>query len=111
MAAVMDEARSALSGESEKPKKEVHEMRIRRTATPGKHIIEHHHTHPAHHPMTEHVSHNDDALAEHVLQHMGTPNPGEAEADAGQSGIPNAAAAAGAPAGAAPPAPVAGVGV
>lgn len=89
---IMDGASDALGGKKErKPKKEIKEMRIRKGKSGG-HIIEHHHTAPEHHPMEEHTSGNDDQLANHVLQNMGTPNPGEAEADAGQSGIPEGAA-------------------
>ena len=75
-------------GGTQKPKKEIDHIKIRKSKTAGRHIIEHHHTHPAHHPMEEHTTAGDDELANHVLQNMGTPNPGEEEADAGQSGIP-----------------------
>lgn len=97
----MSSVAEELGGKSEKPKKEIKHMHIKK-ATNGGHIIRHEHTHPEHHPDEEHITKNDDELASHVLQNMGTPNPGEAEADAGQSGIP-AAAAPGATAGATPP--------
>ena len=103
LASVSDE----LSGKAAKPKKEIKSMHIKKAANGG-HIIRHEHTHPEHHPDEEHTTKTDDQLASHVLQNMGTPNPGEAEADAGQSGIPaaGAAPAGGAPAGGAPtPAP------
>jgi hypothetical protein len=80
-----------LGGKKEtKPKKEIKHMHIKHAANGG-HIIKHEHTHPEHHPDEEHTTKTDDELASHVLQNMGTPNPGEAEADAGQSGIPGAA--------------------
>lgn len=86
------------------PAKEVKEIRTRKGKTGG-YIHEHHHTSPEHHPMEEHTSPNQDAMVAHMMQNMGSQNPGEAEADAGQSGIPNPSAAAGAGAGAgAPPA-------
>lgn len=98
-------AASALGG-GDKPKKEVKEIRTRKSDN-GKYIHEHHHTHPEHHKMEEHVSNNQDEMVEHMMTHMGTPNPGEADADAGQSGIPGDAGAAPA-AGAAAAAPGAG---
>lgn len=85
-----DTVTRALGGEDKKPAKEVREVRTRK-AKSGGYIHEHHHTHPEHHPMEEHTSKDQDAMAEHMLQSMGTPNPGEAEADAG---TPNAAPAA-----------------
>jgi hypothetical protein len=102
MKSVADE----LGGHQEaKPKKEIHEIRTRKGKSGG-YIHEHHHTHPSHHPMEEHTSANQDAMMSHMMDHMGEANPGEAEADAGQSGVPAAAAQAapGAPApGATPP--------
>lgn len=85
------------------PKKEIHEIRVRKGKSGG-HVIEHHHTHPGHHPMEEHVTKTDDDMADHMLQNAGNPNPGEAAADAG---TPDAAAApaptgSGAPAAAVP---------
>ena len=94
LASVSDE----LSGKAAKPKKEIKSMHIKKAANGG-HIIRHEHTHPEHHPDEEHTTKTDDQLASHVLQNMGTPNPGEADADAGQSGVPAAGAA---PAGGAP---------
>ena len=93
---------SELGGKSETPKKEIKHI-ITRKAHGGKgHIHTHVHTHPAH-ADEEHVTSNDDEMAEHMMQHLGTPNPGEAEADAGQSGIPAAAMAAAPQPGAAAP--------
>lgn len=99
------DATEKLGGKSKGPKKEVKEIRTRKGASGG-YIHEHHHTSPEHHPMEEHTSANQDAMVQHMMQNMGSPNPGEADADAGQSGIPAAAASAPNPAaaaGAAPP--------
>jgi hypothetical protein len=54
-------------------------------------------------------------MTAHMLQHMGTPNPGEAEADAGTpdaapAASPDAAAAQGAPAAPAAAGPIPGAG-
>ena len=100
---------SELGGKTETPKKEIKHI-ITRKAHGGKgHIHTHVHTHAAH-PDEEHVTSGDDEMAEHMMQHMGEPNPGEAEADAGQSGIPAAGAApqpgAAAPGAGTPPPPV-----
>ena len=78
--------------------------------------IEHHHD--GSHTMHRHFKHEDgkeskessahhtlDDLHDGIQQHMGTPNPGEAEADAGQHGVPPDQAAA---AGLSAPAPAAG---
>lgn len=100
----MSAATHALGGKESKPKKEIESMRIKRAANGG-HIITHHHTHPEHHPSEDHVTKGDDELAQHVMTHMGDPNDGEAEADAGNAGIP---AQVGASAGSAMPAPQAG---
>ncbi len=88
----------ALGGGQEKAKKEIKEIRTRKGHKSG-YIHEHHHTAPEQHPMEEHVSPDQDAMVSHMMEHMGQPNPGEAEADAGQGGMPGAegAGAAGAP--------------
>lgn len=93
---VMDGARSAMAGADKEPEKEVHEIRTRKGKSGG-YIHEHHHTHPSHHKPEEHVSANQDAMVQHMMQNMGTPNPGEAEADAGQSGVQDATPQAGVP--------------
>ena len=85
----------------EKPKKEIHHIKTRKAKTGG-YIHTHVHTRPEHHPDEEHVSATQDDMVHHMLQNMGEPNPGEAEADAGQSGLP---AQGGAPTAAAPVAP------
>ena len=98
-----------LAGKKEdKPKKEIKHIITRKDHGGKGHIHTHVHTNPAAHPDEEHVTNGDDEMAEHMMQNMGTPNPGEAEADAGQSGVPAGAslmpgAAAGAPAPAAGP--------
>ena len=105
MSGPMSGAADALGGKAETPKKEVKEIRTRKGKTGG-YIHEHHHTAPEHHPMEEHTSADQDGMMAHMMEHMGTPNPGEADADAGQSGVPAAPApapAAGAPAAAAGP--------
>lgn len=105
MASVADE----LGGKSEKPAKEIKHIIVRKGKTKdGKHVNVHTHvhTHPQHHPDEEHVTEGNDGLVNHMLDHQGEPNPGEAEADAGQSGIPGAA-----PTGGAMPTPGASAGV
>jgi hypothetical protein len=113
-----DAARTALGGGDEKPKKEISHI-VTRKATSGGHIHEHHHTHPEHHPKEEHTTRGDDEMAEHMMANMGTPNPGEAEADAGTpdagaapagSGAPDPNASASAPAAVAPGGPLPGAG-
>ena len=78
----------------------------------GSHTAVHKHSHPEHHPDETHALSNMDALHDHLEQHVGQPNSGEAEAEAGNPEAytgPAAPAAAGAPpaASAAPAAPVA----
>ena len=110
---VYEAASKGLGGKSSSkaPKKEVKEIRTRKGASGG-FIHEHHHANPEH-SMEEHTTPNQDAMVAHMLQHMGTPNPGEAEADAGQGGVPDAggAPAGGPPPGGAAPTPGAGAGV
>jgi hypothetical protein len=89
----MNSVKDVLSGH--KKPKVIKEIRTRKVHGPhGKatYIHEHHHTHPDHHPAEEHSSANQDEMASHMLEHMGEPNPGEQEADAGQSGIPEGGA-------------------
>lgn len=96
-----------------KSKKELKEIRVRKAKNHG-HIIEHHHTNPVDHPMEEHTTNGDDELASHMMQHMGTENPGESEAPSqSMAAAPAAAPAppmAGAGAPAAGAAPMAGMG-
>lgn len=96
MSSVADE----LGGKKETHKKEIHHIKTRKGKSGG-YIHTHVHTKPEEHPDEEHVSPDQDSMVEHMMQHMGEPNPGEAEADAGQSGVP----AAGAPPQAGAPAP------
>lgn len=97
------EGSSGLGKTAKKPKKVVHEVRTRKGKTGG-FIHEHHHTSPEHHPMEEHVSPDQDAMAEHMMQTLGSPNPGEGSAappsDDSSGGAPDPSAAA---AGATPP--------
>ncbi len=86
-----DSVSSELGGSSEKPAKHIKHI-VTRKGKSGGYIHEHHHTHPEHHPMEEHVSPTQDAMMSHMMDHMGEANPGEAEADAGQSGIPSMSA-------------------
>jgi hypothetical protein len=83
-----DGAMQGLGGDT-KPPKHITHVSVRKAH--GGHIIEHHHNHP--HPMEEHTTHGTDGLVNHMMTHMTEPNPGEAEANAGQSGIPGAAGA------------------
>jgi hypothetical protein len=75
---------------TQKPKKEIDHIKIRK-AKSGGHIVTHKHTHPMH-PDEEHVVSNMEALHDHLEDHLGEPNDGEAEADMGQHGIPDAQA-------------------
>ena len=110
----MDSVKEELGGKKETPpKKEVKHMHITKAANGG-HVITHTHTHPEHHPDETHITKGDDELASHVMQNMGTPNPGEAEADpaggaaaAGAGALPAGGAAP--QAGTAPAAPIPGM--
>ncbi len=97
----MSGAQDALGGKSDKPKKEIKHIKTEK-AKSGGYIHTHVHTHPEHHPDEQHVTPDQDGMVAHMMEHMGTPNPGEADADAGQSGV-----AAGAAGGAPSPAPAA----
>jgi hypothetical protein len=86
------------SKETHKPKKVIKAIHTRKVKGHGGHtsyVHEHHHTHPEHHPMEEHSSANQDEMVSHMMDHMGEPNPGEQEANAGQSGVPEQGAPAG----------------
>lgn len=87
---VMEELKHSLSSKEEKPKKEIAHIKTKK-AKSGGYIHTHVHTHPEHHPDEEHISPDQDSMVQHMMEHMGAPNPGEAEADAGQSGIPSGA--------------------
>src|SRR5208337_3728997 len=94
----MSSVAEELGGKAATPKKEIKHIITKKAAGGKGHIHVHVHTHPEVHPDEEHISNGNDGLADHMMEHMGEPNPGEAEADAGQSGIPPAAASGGAPA-------------
>jgi hypothetical protein len=93
----MDHMKSAMADSmggahhEEKPKKEIKHIEVKKGKSGG-HIITHHHTHPMH-EAESHVTGTDDQLADHVMEHMGTPAP---------ESTPETEAAANAPAGAAP---------
>ena len=61
------------------PKKEIKRIEITKSHD-GKHIIKHVHHHPAHEDET-HVASNMAELHDHMEDHAGTPNEGEAPAD------------------------------
>ena len=92
---VIKSASHELAGKEEKPPKEIKHVITKRDKSGKGHIHTHVHTHPEHHPDEDHISIGDDGMVDHMLEHQGTPNPGEAEADAGQSGIPQGAPQAG----------------
>lgn len=76
------DAKDGLGGKDENPPKEISHI-VHHKTVGGGHHFEHHHTHPNHHPVEHHFAKDDDGMVEHMLQHAGTPNPGEQEADAG----------------------------
>ena len=84
---------------SDKPKKEIHEISIKKTHN-GKHIVTHKHHHPEHHPDETHAINSMADLHNHIDDHAGTPNDGE-EAPAAGAPAPMTAA----PSPAAPAAP------
>ena len=97
---IKDKMAEALGGSDKKPKKEIKEMHVRKTAN-GKHIVTHKHHHPEHHPDEEHSMENMAALHQHMEDHAGTPNEGEGAESAAPAGAAQMTAApspAGAPA-------------
>jgi hypothetical protein len=84
---VYDAVKENMSG-NEKPPKRIKHIITKKVH--GGHIHTHVHDHPAH-SDEDHVSQGTDGMVDHMLEHSSEPNPGEAEADAGQSGIPPAA--------------------
>lgn len=98
-----DAAASHLGGDTKSPKVIKH-ISVRKNHAGTGHIIEHHHTNPMDHQMEEHTTQGDDQMVGHMMDHIGTPNPGEAEADAGNPGpmLPQEASAGNA---SAPPVP------
>ena len=100
MDSMKDKMTDALGGSDKKPKKEIKEMHVRKTAN-GKHIVTHKHHHPEHHPDEEHSMENMAALHQHMEDHAGTPNEGEGAESAAPAGAAQMTAApspAGAPA-------------
>lgn len=85
-----DKMVSSLSDEEGKPKKEIKEMHIRKSAN-GKHIVKHIHHHPAH-PDEEHVMNDMAMLHQHMDDHAGEPNEGEAAPAEGSAPTPMTAA-------------------
>ncbi len=104
MDSIKDKMTEALGGSAKKPKKEIKEMHIRKTAN-GKHIVTHKHHHPEHHPDEEHSMEDMGALHQHMEDHAGTPNEGEGAESAAPAGAAQMTAA---PSPAAP-APAAGM--
>ena len=70
----------------------IHETRIKHHHD-GTHTISHHDEHGNMHPHSESAKGDLDQVHDHLENTIGTPNAGEAEANAGQSGIPGEAAA------------------
>jgi hypothetical protein len=81
-----DSVSGALGGHESKPKKEIKHI-VTKKAKSGGYIHEHHHTHPEHHPMEEHVSSDKNAMMAHMMEHMsgGTPD-ADAGGDAASAG-------------------------
>lgn len=73
-------AAAALGAHGHTPKKEIREITVKKSHNGG-HVITHKHHHPDHHPDEVNTTKGDDEMAAHMLQHAGTPNQGEAEAD------------------------------
>jgi hypothetical protein len=92
MDSMKDKMTEALGGSDKKPKKEIKEMHIRKTAN-GKHIVTHKHHHPEHHPDEEHSMENMAALHQHMEDHAGTPNEGEGAESAAPAGAAQMTAA------------------
>lgn len=88
-------------GKDSTPKKELSHILTRKSANGG-HIHEHHHKHPEHHPREDHTTKGDDEMVEHLMAHMGQPNPGEDVSDAGSPAAGNTSPSAPAAGGAAP---------
>ena len=84
---MMEHLKSELGTPADKvPAKKLKHI-VTRKAGEG-HVHEHHYTHPEHHAPTEHATHGTDGMINHMMEHMSEPNPGEQEANDGQSGIP-----------------------
>lgn len=89
----------ALGMHHDAPKKEISEIRIKKSHNGG-HVITHKHHSPEHHPDETHTTKGDDELAQHVMKHAGDPNEGEAADPSMQGAAPMTASPS--PAGAPP---------
>lgn len=96
----MDKATEALAGRGKTPKKIIQHI-VSRKAKSGGVVHTHHFTHPEHHAPEEHISANDQAMVQHMMQNMSTGNAGPAPANDGdaddaapQQGAPQAPPAA-----------------
>jgi hypothetical protein len=94
-------------GEDKKPKKEIKRI-ITHKSHDGKFIHTHEHHHPEHHPDETHVSNDMAELHQHMEDHAGSPNDGEAAPAAGAAAAAPMTAMPSAPAGAPAPAPMPG---
>lgn len=74
-----------------KPAKEIKEM-VHTKSHNGKHIVTHRHHSPAHHPDETHVFDSMTGVHDHMDDHAGTPNEGEAAPAAGSAPAPMTAA-------------------
>lgn len=82
-------AEMAMSGGEKPPKKEIKHIETSKSDTKGDHIHVHHHTRPDHHPPETHTTRGDDEMTAHMLQNIGTANPGEAtDPNAAPEGAP-----------------------
>jgi len=70
-----------IKGGEKKPKKEIREIRTRKSHD-GKLIHTHIHHRPEHHPDEEHVSADMADMHDHMEDHAGEPNAGEPTPDA-----------------------------
>jgi hypothetical protein len=86
------DAMAGIAGKAKAPKKEIKSMVHTKTHN-GKHIVTHHHHHPEHHPDETHAFDNMSDVHDHMENHAGTPNDGEA---ASMGASPDMAGAAGA---------------
>ena len=92
MDSMKDKMTDALGGSDKKPKKEIKEMHVRKTAN-GKHIVTHKHHHPEHHPDEDHAMNDMAELHQHMEDHAGTPNEGEGAESAAPAGAAQMTAA------------------
>jgi hypothetical protein len=87
MASHFDAVSDSLGGDHGKPAKHIKEIRTRK-GKGGGFIHEHHHTHPDSHPMEEHTSASDKAMAQHMLQSMGSAAPADGDPTAAAGAAP-----------------------